>query len=220
MLGGDRGGYEEFVVVRADELVAKPDRLSFVEAAAIPLAGLTAWQGLFDHGQLTAGQRVLIYGGAGGVGHLAIQFAKAKGAWVATTVSGEDVAFVRELGADLAIDYKAQRFEDEAATVDLVFDLIGGETQDRSWAVLREGGALVSTLRAPDPEKAQARRVRAAHYMAKPDGRQLAEIGRLVGQGKVKPKVQSTFPLDRAAEAQRLLETQHTRGKIVLELAA
>lgn len=112
----------------------------------MPLAALTAWQGLFDHGAMRAGQRVLIHGGAGGVGHFAIQFAKAKGAHVATTASEQDLEFVRSLGADVAIDYRNQRFEDEVQNIDLVFDLIAGETQERSWAVLREGGTLVSTL--------------------------------------------------------------------------
>ncbi|RUT90265.1 NADP-dependent oxidoreductase, partial [Mesorhizobium sp. M7A.T.Ca.US.000.02.2.1] len=133
MLGHDRGGNAEYVVVKATEAAAKPDRLSHVEAAAVPLAGTTAWQGLFDHGGLKSGQRVLIHGGAGGVGHLAIQFAKAAGAFVATTVSAEDVVFVRELGADQTVDYKNQRFEEVVDAVDLVFDLVAGDTQDRSW---------------------------------------------------------------------------------------
>jgi len=218
MLGRDRGGYEEYVVVKAGEIAPKPMNLSYVEAAAVPLAGLTAWQGLFEHGRLRAGQRVLIHGGAGGVGHFAIQFAKARGAFVATTVSGSDVDFAQDLGADRAIDYKKLRFEDEIDKVDLVFDLIGGETQERSWAILREGGALVSTLRKPDEDKARRFGLRGVHYMAQPNGAQLAEIGRLIEAGRVRPAVQATYPLDKAGEAQRKLETSHVRGKVVLQV--
>jgi NADPH:quinone reductase-like Zn-dependent oxidoreductase len=132
-IGMDRGTYAEYVVVKAMEMAAKPDTLDHVQAAAVPLAGLTAWQGLFDHGHLQAGQRALIHGGAGGVGHLAVQFAKAKGAVVLTTASGSDLEFMRELGADEVIDYRAERFEDRVSDVDLVFDLVSGDTQDRSW---------------------------------------------------------------------------------------
>lgn len=136
MLGSiDRGSYAEYVLVRPNEAAAKPARLSHIEAAAVPLAALTAWQGLFDHGQLEAGQTVLIHGGSGGVGHFAIQFAKIKGAAVLTTVSGQNLDFVGELGADRAIDYTSQGFEEIARDVDLVLDLVGGETQERSWRV-------------------------------------------------------------------------------------
>ena len=218
MLGQDRGGYTEYVVVKATEMAAKPDSLDHVQAAAVPLAGLTAWQGLFEHGGLQAGQRVLIHGGSGGVGHFAVQFAKAHGAHVATTVSTADIAFARELGADQVIDYKRQRFEDEAGEVDLVLDLIAGETQDRSWSVLRRGGALVSTLSEPSAERARERGVRGLRYMVRPSGEQLNEIARLINAGKVRPVVAETFPLDQAAAAQRRLEQGGVRGKIVLRV--
>jgi NADPH:quinone reductase-like Zn-dependent oxidoreductase len=129
-LSPEHGGYKEFVLARADEVAAKPESLDAVGAAAVPLAGITAWQGLFDHGGLRPGQRVLIHGGAGGVGHFAIQFAKAKGAWVATTASSSDIEFATDLGADQVVDYKSEKFEEVVDPVDLVFDLIGGETQD------------------------------------------------------------------------------------------
>jgi NADPH:quinone reductase-like Zn-dependent oxidoreductase len=219
-LGMGRGGYQEYVIGKSNELARKPASLNHIEAAAVPLAGITAWQGLFDHGGLAAGQRVLIHGGAGGVGHLAVQFAKAKGAWVATTVSGDDVAFARGLGVDVVIDYKAQRFEEVVEPVDMVFDLIGGETRDRSFAVVRPGGILVSTLGKPDETKAREHGVRVAGYMAQPNGRQLGEIGRLIDDGKVKVVVQAVYPLEKAADAQRRLEQEHTRGKIVLEVAS
>lgn len=218
LLGGDRGSNAEYVVVKATEGAAKPEHVDHVHAAAVPLAGLTAWQGLFDHGGLQAGQRVLVHGGAGGVGHFAVQFAKAKGAFVATTVAGEDLDFVRQLGADQAIDYKAQRFEDVVDPVDVVFDLIAGETQDRSWSVLKRGGVLVSTLSQPSEQKAREHGARGVHYMAKPNAAELAEIGHLIDEGKVKPFVQATFPLEQAARAEEQLEKQHSRGKIVLQI--
>jgi NADPH:quinone reductase-like Zn-dependent oxidoreductase len=218
-IGMDRGTYAEYVVVKAMEMAAKPDRLDHLHAAAVPLAGLTALQGLFDQGQLQAGQRVLIHGGAGGVGHLAIQFAKAKGATVLTTVSGSDLDFVRELGADEAIDYKSERFEDRARDVDLVFDLIAGDTQDRSWGVLKPGGILVSTLGQPPAEKAAQHNARAAGYRAQPNPAQLGEIGRLIDDGKVRVVVDKVFPLAEAGAAQQYLERTHVRGKVVLRVA-
>ncbi|MER8430053.1 NADP-dependent oxidoreductase [Mesorhizobium caraganae] len=220
MLGNDRGGNAEYVVVKATELAAKPERLSHVEAAAVPLAGITAWQGLFDHGGLESGQRLLIHGGGGGVGHLAIQFAKAAGAFVATTVSAEDTVFVRELGADQAVDYKDERFEEVVEEVDVVFDLVAGDTQDRSWKVLKPGGTLVSTLSRPSQEKARLHRARGVSYLAEPNAAQLAQIGRLIDDGKVTPFVQTTYPLAQVAKAEERLENDHVRGKIVLEVSA
>ncbi|WP_375261909.1 NADP-dependent oxidoreductase [Palleronia sp.] len=210
------GGYVEHAIVNAGDAAAVPDGLGHEQAAAIPLAGLTAWQALVDHGQLRNGQRVLIHGGAGGVGHFAIQIAKARGAWVATTAAAEDVSLLHELGADMVIDYRNQRFEDEIDEVDLVVDLIGGETQDRSWAVLKSGGAMVSTLEEPSEEKAREKKARTARFLVQPDGMQLEEIGRLVLKGQLRPVVSETLPLERAAEAQDKLEQEHIQGKIVL----
>jgi NADPH:quinone reductase-like Zn-dependent oxidoreductase len=218
MLGQDRGAYARYVLVKAVEMVAKPDRLDHVQAAAVPLAGMTAWQGLFDHGGLQAGQRVLIHGGAGGVGHFAVQFAKARGATVLTTVAGDDRGFARELGADEAIDFKTQRFEDLARDIDVVLDLIGGETQERSWSVLKPGGIIVSTLTEPSKDKAQQHGARGTHFMAHPNAEQLAEIGRLIEDGKARPFVAAVFPLDVVQAAQRRLEQGNVRGKVVLDL--
>jgi NADPH:quinone reductase-like Zn-dependent oxidoreductase len=220
LLGQDHGGFVEFVAEKADLCAYKPASLDFVEAAATPLAGLTAWQGLFDQGRLQPGQRVLIHGAAGGVGHLAVQFARARGCEVVATCSGEDVEFVEGLGAAVVIDYHKQRFEDLAGEVDLVFDLIGGDVQTRSWTVLKDGGALVSTLQQPDQARAQAKGARAIVYMAQGSGGELAEIARLTDDDEVTPEVARVFPLDEVAEAERTLETQHVRGKIVLEVAA
>lgn len=220
MLGSlDRGTYAEHVVVRPGEAAAKPSRLSHLDAAAVPLAGLTAWQGLFDHGHLQGGQRVLIHGGSGGVGHFAIQFAKARGATVVTTVAEENIDFVRELGADEAIDYRAQPFETVVRDVDMVFDLVGGETQERSWQVLKPGGVLVSTLGEPPREKATQHNVHGVGYVARPDAGELAEIGRLIDGGKVRPVIAATYPLAEARQAHERLERGHVRGKIALTIA-
>jgi len=220
MLGSDIGGYAEYALVTEDEAAKKPAQLDFVQAAAVPLAALTAWQGLFDQGGLKAGQRVLIHGGAGGVGHFAVQFAKAKGAWVATTVSGQDIALARKLGADRPIDYKAETFEDVVKDIDLVFDLIAGDTQTRSFAVLKDGGTLISTLQKPDEAELARRHARGAHYLAKPDARELAEIAGLIDAGKVRVVVNAIYPLDEVARAHKHMENDHIAGKVVLQVAA
>lgn len=219
-LGPDRGGNAERVLIKPNEAAAKPGHLSHVEAAAVPLAALTAWQGLFDHGGLKAGERVLIHAGNGGVGHLAVQFAKAKGAWVATTCSGVDLDFVERLGADQVIDYRAQRFEELVAPVDLVLDLVGGESRARSWRVIKKGGRLSSALglSEADMATAEAAGVTAKNFVARVDSGQLAEVGALIDAGKVRVEVQETFALRDVGRAQDRLETEHTRGKIVLDL--
>lgn len=212
----ERGTFAEHVVLKAVEFIAVPQGMDHVTAAALPLAGLTAWQGLFEHGGLKAGERVLVHGGAGGVGHLAVQFAKVKGATVLTTASGSDRDFLIELGADRVIDYKNERFEDVAGEVDLVFDLIGGETQDRSWSVLRKGGRVISTLNEPDAEKARAREAKAMRYMTLPNAAQLGEIADLVAAGKVRVVIDRTYGIADIAAAQDRLEKESVRGKIVL----
>jgi NADPH:quinone reductase-like Zn-dependent oxidoreductase len=215
-VGYDRGAYAQYVMVKSGEFAPKPENLSHVEAAAVPLAGLTAWQGLLDHGNLSSGQRVLIHGGAGGVGHFAVQIAKTRGAWVAATCSGRDMDFVKQLGADQVIDYQKQKFEEEIGDIDLVFDLVDGETQNRSFAVLKQGGTLVSTVQEPDKTEAKAKNVRVALYMATPNAAQLAEIGRLLLAGKIRPYVFRTFELEEAGKAEQALAEQHVQGKIVL----
>lgn len=218
-VGQGQGAYAEFVVVDANALARRPAKVDWVVAGAVPLAALTAWQGLFDHGALDAGARVLIHAGAGGVGHFAVQFAKTMGAQVFVTASGDGIEFVRRLGADRVIDYSTQRFEDAAPDMDLVFDLVGGQTQERSWSVLKAGGALISTLTEPSQSEAARRGARGARYTARPDGAQLAEIARLIDQGQVDVKVTATFPFDAAGEALAGLEQGHLRGKIVIVVA-
>ncbi len=217
--GIERGCYAEYVVVKESEACRKPGTVDETTAAGVPLAGLTAWQGLFRHGGLLAGQTVLIHGGSGGVGHLAIQFAKAKGARVVTTVSTENVEFAKELGADKVIDYTIDKFEKEVHGLDLVYDLIGGETQERSWDVLRSGGTLVCTVQEPSQERAKNHGVRAMRYRAEPSGQELCEIAALIDQGKVTVHVSKTFELRDAASAIKLVEEGHTRGKVVLTVA-
>lgn len=218
LLGRDRGSYADYVATRVDVLAAKPKNLGHDEAAAVPLAAITAFQGMVDHGGMRAGQRVLIHGGGGGVGHIAIQIAKARGCWVATTISGRDKDFVLGLGADKAIDYRTERFEDQLSDLDLVYDLIGGETQARSFAVLKPGGALISTLQEPDREKAREKNLRTAHYMADANRRELSDIAQLIEAGKIKPHVAARFALADAAKAQDKLEKEHVQGKIVLTI--
>lgn len=215
MLDWRLGGYAEYVAVSRALCVHKPRSLSISDAAAIPLASMTAWQGLFQYAKLQAGQRVLIHAGSGGVGHFAVQFAAHSGAHVFSTASKDNIEFVRQLGAQQVIDYQAQRFEDEIADIDVVLDLLGGETR-RSWQVLRPGGILVSTLGQPDARTAAEHQVRAQGYMTEPNASQLTEIVRLIDEGRVHPVVSKTFGLGEAAEAQSYLEKQHPRGKVVL----
>jgi NADPH:quinone reductase-like Zn-dependent oxidoreductase len=218
LVGIGGGGYAEKAVLDQQALARKPALTDHVHSAAIPLAGQTAWQGLFRRGQLKAGQSVLIHGGSGGVGHFAIQFAKAKGARVLTTVSTANVDFARGLGADVVIDYKTQRFEDQAQDLDMVFDLIGGETRDRSWKLLKRGGVLVSTLSEPSQDTAARYGVRALRYTVEANGSELADITDLVVSGRVKPHVEKAFRLEQASQAMTVVEQGGSVGKIVLSL--
>jgi len=213
------GGYAEYAVVAPVGVGRKPKSLDMIHAAAVPLAATTAWQGLFQHGDLKAGQKVLIHGGSGGVGGFAVQFAKAIGAYVYATASGEGIAATRDYGADEVIDYKSQRFEDVAKEIDLVFDLIGGETQDRSFAVLKQGGALISTVQDPDKAKAAAKDLTVKRFMAEPNADHLKRIGELIDTGKVKVVVAETYPLEDARAAHESLEKGHPLGKVVLTVA-
>jgi NADPH:quinone reductase-like Zn-dependent oxidoreductase len=218
-IGQDRGAQSDFVIVKASELVAIPAAIDFNHAAGSALAVMTAWQGLFDHGGLAAGQRVLIHGGAGGVGHMAVQLARWKGATVFATASARDLEFVRSLGADRAIDYENERFEDVATDLDMVFDTQGGETQARSFTVIREGGILVSTLD-PDAAKAAEHKVRTVpRWHAKPDASELAQVAELLGSQTIAVTIARRFPLDEVRAAHAFAQTEHPRGKVVLTLS-
>jgi NADPH:quinone reductase-like Zn-dependent oxidoreductase len=221
MLDLRRGGaYAEFALVKESEAAAKPARLSHSEAASLPLVALTAWQALFDIADLQPGQTALIHGGAGGVGSVAIQLAKWRGARVITTASEHNHDFVRALGADVAIDYRTERFEDIATDVDVVLDIIGGETQVRSLATLRDGGILVGLLGLTQAAQSPARDVRAAAMLVRPHAGQLAHIAALVDASALQPVVSHRFALSDGADAHRQSETRRTRGKIVLEILA
>jgi len=213
------GAYAEYVVVRESELSLKPKSLHHVHAAAAPLAALTAWQALFDAGQLVSGQRILIHGGSGGVGHVAVQLAKWKGAHVLATASTKNQELLRELGVDEPIDYMKQKFENVARDVNLVLDLIGGETQERSWSVLKKGGVLLSLVQPPSVEKAKALGVRAAFVAGHPSGAQLAEIAKIIDSGQLAPVIDRILPLSEVRRAHELSKSGHTRGKIVLRIS-
>src|SRR5436190_15376770 len=213
----ESGSYAEYAVAVESDIARKPKELTDVAAAALPVAGLTPWQALFDTAKLAAGQKVLIHGAAGGVGTFAVQFAKWKGARVIGTASGAHVEQVRLLGADEVIDYRKTKFEEVARDVDVVLDTIGGDTQDRSWKVLKRGGVIVSLVQPPSPEKAAAQGARGFFLRQKSNGEQLATIADLVASGKVKVNVETVLPLRDARQAQDLSQKGHSGGKIVLE---
>lgn len=218
------GAYADYVVVDERVVAPKPAGLDFAAAAAMPLAALTAWQSLFDAADLRRGQSVLIHGGAGGVGHYAIQLARAKGARIWTTASARNHAFVRTLGARHVIDYTQEDFVSSVRAelpdgVDVVFDTVGGDVQARSVETLRKGGTLVSILAFPDAAAVQARGVTPRYVFVSPHAGQLKKLARLAERGRLVPHVSTRLPLGEAAHAHELLEGGHTRGKIVLDVA-
>ena len=215
-LGAYSGGYAEYVAAPASEFVRKPKQIDFDTAASVPVAALTAWQGIFDHGKLAGGQRILITGASGAVGSMAVQLAKVKGAHVIGTGSGRNEEFVRKLGADEFIDYKKAKFEDEVRGVDVVFDTVGGETQERAFRTLKRGGILVSTVSPPSAEKAKEFGVTVAMVMVISKADQLAEINRLVERGKLKVRVATVLPLAEVKKAHQLSASGHADGKIIL----
>ncbi len=214
------GGFSEFVAVDAKLVAMKPQKTDFITAAGIPLAGLTAWQGLFEHLKLKKGQKILIHAGSGGVGSFAIQFAKHIGAEVATTVGPDGIAMAKALGAKYIIDYKSQRFEDVVKDFDAVFDTIGGETQTRSLRVLRRGGALVSTVGvSADQSIADKAGVTMKSMGMHPDGKELTEIAELVDAGAVKTIIDRTFNFDQTKEALLFSKSGRAKGKIVVKVS-
>jgi NADPH:quinone reductase-like Zn-dependent oxidoreductase len=213
------GGYAQYALVKEGEAAPKPKSLTYVEAAAVPIVALTAWQALIDTAKLSAGQTVLIHGGSGGVGSFAIQIAKARGAKVIATASTANQELLRQLGADVPVDYTKQKFEDVANGVDVVLDSVGKETLARSYGVVKKGGIIVSIVARPDPAELSKHGIRGEALSAEPHSNELAEIGKLIDQGKIKVIVSQTFPFAEAAKAQEQVATRHTRGKIVLKIA-
>lgn len=213
------GGYAEYVVGKETIVARKPRTLDHVHAAAVPTAGLTAWQALFEVAQLRPGQKVLIHAASGGVGNFAVQFAKAKGAYTIGTASSRNQALLRELGVDKTVDYQKTHFEDAVRDVDVVLDTIGGETQERSFKVLKKGGILVSIVEPPSQELAAKYGVRAMFYSSHASSSDLSEIAKLIDSGNVTPVVETVLPLAEARRAHELSQSGHARGKIVLKAA-
>lgn len=212
------GTYAEYVAVDERYVAKKPERLSFEEAASIPLVGITSWQSLVDSAKVSEGDRVLIHAGAGGVGSFAIQLAKALGCWVATTTSGKNVDFLKQLGADLVINYEEEQFVDILSPVDVVFDTMGGEIQEQSYDVLKRGGRLVSIVDVPDEQTAKKYGVKVFFVSNDQEGDKLAKISELLDSGDIRPIVGKVMNLSEIQEAHRLSETKHMRGKIVLKV--
>ncbi len=216
----DRDGAEaEYTIALPGELAPKPRSLDHVQAAAVPLTALTAWQALFERAHLAEGQTILIHGAAGGVGVFAVQLARWKGAHVFASASARNRDFLRELGANKVIDYSTTRFENVVHDVDVVFDLVGGDTLQRSWQVIKPGGVLVSVV-SPQPsfEEAKAYDVRPFWFVVEPNREQLMQIGALIDAGHIRPIIETVLPLSQARQAYEQGARGHTRGKIVLRV--
>lgn len=216
--GGGKGSFAEFTPVKVEQLASKPISVDFVTAAALPLAGISAYQALVDHMDLQAGQKILIHGGAGGIGSLAIQIAKNLGAYVATTVSAAEGDFVKSLGADEVIDYQAQDFSALLKDYDAVFDTVGGETNSKSYQVLKTGGAFVSMLEAPNEALVKQKAIRYTQQSSRATPERLHAVAELVDSGKLKVNVDKVFSLEQAADAMEHLKTGHPRGKVVIRI--
>lgn len=217
----DNGGYAEFIAIDESLLVLKPDNISFEEAAALPLAGITAWQALKDFAKLKAGERILIQGGAGSVGSLAIQFAKALGAVVIATATSKNKEILQSLGVDQIISYDQEDFVEAInAPVDVVFDMIGGDVLARSYQVLKRGGRLVSISAFPNKELEAKYGVTASFFVTLESGDHLEEIVKLAKENKVRPVIRTSFPLtaDGLQNAHRLIQDGHTYGKVIIKI--
>ena len=215
---GGQGSFAEYTPVSASQLAAKPQSVDFVQAAALPLTAISAYQALVDHMNLQAGQKILIHGGAGGIGSLAIQIAKHIGAHVATTVKADDKDYVTQLGADVVIDYTAEDFAVSISDYDAVYDTVGGETNTKSFDVLKSGGVLVSMVAEADQERVTTSEIKYIHQSTKPTVERLAKISSLVDEGYLEVAVDKIFPLEEAAQALEYLKSAHTRGKVVIQV--
>lgn len=210
------GCYAEYVIVKETELGRKPNNLDYNEAAAIPMGALTSWQAIFETAKLESGQKILIHAASGGVGSMAVQLAKAKGAYVIGTASAKNEKFVKNLGANEFVDYTKTNSEEVVKDVDVVFDTVGGATLERSYQVLKKGGFLVTIVEKPSQELAEKHSVTAQHIASQPNPKQFEEITQLIEQNKIKPYVEKVFSLSEAKEAQILSKEGHTRGKLIL----
>lgn len=212
------GGYAEYAVTGEGRLSAKPAGLSFEEAACIPISGATAYDLVIRDGGLKPGERVLVQGGAGGVGHLAVQIAHDAGAYVIATASPANADFLRDLGADEVIDYRAQPFEDAVSDVDLVVDTVAGDVLERSWKVLKPDGRMTTSVPPAQPLTHGDREAKFSIGKPDPDGANLDLLGDLAAQGRVRPRLQQVFPFEQAADALALSKAGHVRGKLALRL--
>jgi len=213
------GGYAEYALAKETDAALKPATISFVEAAGAPSVALTAWQAIVDKAKVQSGQMVLIHGASGGVGLFAIPIAKIRGAKVFATASTANQDFLKELGADVAIDYKTQKFEDIAKDVDVVIDGVGGETLARSYPIVKKGGIIVSLTDRVDQAQLDKYGIRGASLVVQNNGDELAQIGKLIDEKKIKVVVAEIFPLADANKAEAKADTGHARGKIVLKVA-
>ena len=212
------GATAEFCLTQPQSIALKPKSLTHELAATVPIGALTAWQGLLDRAKMQSGERVLIHGAAGAVGLFAVQLARLHGAFVIATASDRNTEFVKQLGADEVIDYKTSRFEDQVGTVDIVFDAVGGETLDRSWAVLKPGGRMVTI--AADSEATADQRVKEAFFIVEPDQKQLREVAKLLYAGTLKAFVSMVVPLEEASVAySRGVRDTHSYGKVVIAVS-
>jgi len=218
LLSGGSGSFAEFVAGKLSTLAPMPQKGTFVEIAAIPLVGVSALQAIEQHIKLQPGQKILIHGGAGGIGSVAIQVAKSIGAYVATTASADERAYVQELGVDEVIDYKNEKFEAKLKNFDAVFDTVGGDTTAKSFKVLKNGGVLVSMLGQPNPELAKMAGVTVIGQLTHTTTDALKWLAHLVDRGAIKIRIAKVFPLEKAKEAFQLVESSHPRGKVVLEM--
>lgn len=218
IVNGGSGSVAEFAVANLKNIAHKPNNIDFVQAASLPLVGASAIQALEDNMKLQSKQKILIHGGAGGIGHIAIQLAKYLGAYVAATVSSDDIDFVKKLGADEVIDYKTDKFEERLKDFDAVFDTVGGETTNRSFTVLKQGGVIVSMAGQPSEELTKKYGVTAIGQSTNTNSRRLKRLAELVDAGAIKPQIDKVYPLDQAREAFVLLENGHPRGKVVVKV--
>jgi len=212
------GAAAEFAIAKVAEVAPKPRSVDHLHAATIPLPALTAWQAFRTHAFLRANQRVLIHGGAGGVGSFAVQLAKHFGAETIATCSAGNADFVKSLGADSVLEYDRRPFEEQLKDIDLVLDTVGGDTLDRSWQVLRRGGALISVVAEPPAAQTERFGVDAKFFIVEPNRGQLIELAKLVDDGSLKPIVSETYPLSAARRAYESGSRGHLRGKIVLSV--
>ncbi len=212
------GAYAEYALATAAMIARKPASLTYIEAASVPVIAVTAWQGLFDHARLEAGHTVVIHGAAGNVGAYAVQLARRVGIRTIATAATAEIAFVRDLGADTVVDVQTQRFEDAGRNADAVLDLVGGETQTRSFQVLRRGGKLISAVSQPDQDLARRHGVNATFFLVSVTGQQLRDIAGLIDGGNLRTRVGTVLPLADAREAHFILEGRRppSKGKIVL----